>query len=170
MANKEKIHIILTGGTIDSKTKGLERDILFEQSVIPEYLESLKLHQNFEFTELFMKDSRDITNADREAILKAIEESGSNKIIITHGTFTMADTAKFIKANLKRKNQAVVFTGSMTPLKFKNSDAPANLSFAFARVQNLPAGVYIAMNKRIFTPEEAIKSTAEQRFYSINDI
>lgn len=169
MDNQEKIHIIITGGTIDSKTKGLERDVLFQHSVIPEYLDSIKIHQNLEFTEVCMKDSRDIKHADRRDIIKVVEESACNKIVITHGTFTLVDTAKFLIANLKRRDKTVVLTGSMIPLKFENSDAPANLAFALAQVNNLPAGVYIAMNERIFNPDEAVKDTKEERFYSVND-
>ncbi len=89
-----KIQIIITGGTIDSKTKGLERDVLLENSAVPEYLRGLSPHQDFIFSELLMKDSRDITGADRSKILETIESSECNKIIITHGTFTLVETAK----------------------------------------------------------------------------
>ena len=169
MSGKEKIHIIITGGTIDSQTKGQQRDVLYFHSVIPEYFAGIKTYNNLEFTEVCMKDSRDITNIDRQEILKAVEESACNRIIITHGTFTMVDTAKFLNSNLKRKDVTVILTGSMVPLKFKNSDAPLNLAYALEQVQNLHRGIYIGMNSRILLPNEAIKNMAKERFESIND-
>lgn len=90
------------------------------------------------------------------------------KVIITHGTYTMPDSAKFLKANLKRKDQTIIFTGSMIPLLgFAPSDAPFNLGYAIARVQELKAGIYVAMNGKIFMPEEVVKLLSEGRFISV---
>jgi len=164
-----KIYLIITGGTIDSYTTGRSRDALLEHSAVPSYLKSLKLNLDFEFAELFMKDSREITAADREKILQAVELSDCDKVIITHGSFTIIDTAKFLKNNLKRKNQTVILTGSMKPLKFENSDAPTNLNFALAQLGHLPAGVYITFNDRVLDPEFAVKNLEQSRFEDIND-
>lgn len=164
----EKIHFILTGGTIDSSTKGQERDVLLERSTVPEYLKSLKLYQQLNFTTLCWKDSRDLKDKDREEILQAIEQSDSKKFIITHGTFTVAETGKFLKTNLQDQNKTIVLTSSFTPLiGFENSDAPFNLGFALAKAEELQPGVYICMNGRVFAPEEAAKDTSQGRFYSI---
>lgn len=77
-----------------------------------------------------MKDSRQLGENDRKEILKAIEESPSNKIIITHGTYTMPDTARYLKANLKRNDQTIILTGSMIPIKgFSPSDGTFNLGY-----------------------------------------
>ena len=116
-----------------------------------------------------MKDSRDITDGDREKILRAIEEAGDNKFIITHGTYTMAETARFLKGNLKRKNLTIILTGAITPLKFENSDAPANLKFAIDQLGQLPSGVYICINGRVLESEEAVKNIADGKFYSKSD-
>lgn len=160
---------ILTGGTIDSYYEGAKDTVIpNEHSVIPEFISSLKLYEQTDFTEVCMKDSRDINEADRREILKAVEESPFKKIIITHGTYTMPDTARYLKANLKRDNQTIILTASMIPIKgFAPSDGSFNLGFALAQVEILSAGIYVAIHGRIFQPEEIIKLISEGRFISI---
>lgn len=115
-----------------------------------------------------MKDSRGINETDRREILKTIEEDPHQKIIITHGTYTMPDTARYIKANLKRDGQTIILTASMIPIKgFTPSDGPFNLGFALAQLELLPPGVYVAINGKVFQPEEVIKLISEGRFASI---
>lgn len=168
-----KIDIIITGGTIDSFWDGSKDTVrVSEHSVLPEYFEelgrNLKIYEEVRFNELCMKDSRAITDEDRKNVLKAIEKSDSKKIIITHGTYTMPDTARYLKKNLKRINQTIVLTGSMVPIKdFDFSDGPFNLGYAFAQVQKLPRGIYVCMNAKVFTPEEVSKNIEEGKFYSI---
>ena len=166
---KQKIHVVITGGTIDSVWSGAHDTIVVaEHSVLPAYFGNLKLYDELEFTEVCMKDSRQITGADRKNVLKTVEESTATKIIVTHGTYTMPDTAKFLQANLKRKDQTIVFTGSMTPLiGFDKSDAPFNIGFAYSAVKELPTGVYVCMNGKHFTPDEVAKDLAEGKFYSV---
>lgn len=170
---KNQIYIIITGGTIDSVWSGAKDTIEVSQhSVLPEYFEelsrNLKFNEQIKFTEVCMKDSRAINEEDRKNVLKAIEESEATKIIITHGTYTMPDTARYIKDKLKRKDQTIVLTGSMVPIKgFDFSDGPFNLGFAFAQTKSLEPGVYVCMNARAFTPEEVAKNIEEGKFYSI---
>ncbi len=169
----QKIHFIITGGTIDSVWSGAQDTVIVsEHSVLPEYFDNLgknlKFPEGLSFTEVCMKDSRALTDEDRKNILKTIEESDATKIIITHGTYTMPDTAKYLKKNLKRKDQIVVLTGSMVPIKgFDFSDGPFNLGYAIAQTQKLTPGIYVCMNVQAFTPEEVVKSIEEGKFYSI---
>ena len=115
-----------------------------------------------------MKDSREINANDMKKILGTIQDSKHKKIIITHGTYTMPDTSRYLKANLKRKDQTIILTGSFIPLTgFSPTDAPFNLGYAISKVQDLPAGIYIAMNGKIFKPEEVIKMLSEGKFGSI---
>lgn len=163
------VEIIITGGTIDSVWNA-QRDTATpsEHSSLPSYFQQLKLYTKIIFTEVCMKDSREITADDVKHVYEAVENSTSNKIIITHGTYTMPDTARYIKSNLKRADQTVILTGSMTPLKgFEFTDAPFNLGYAVAQAQTLPQGVYLCMNGETFTPEEVAKNLTEGRFYSI---
>ncbi len=167
------IHIIMTGGTIDSVWNGAQDTVVVsEHSILPEYFEelkrNLKFYEELEFSEVCMKDSRALTDEDRKNVLKVIEESDATKIIITHGTYTIPDTARYLKENLKRKDQVIVLTGSMVPIKgFDFSDGPFNFGYAFAQVQKLESGIYVCMNARVFTPEEVTKNIAEGKFYSV---
>lgn len=167
-----QIHFIITGGTVDSVWDGAQDTVVVaEHTVLPEYFanlgKNLKFYENIEFTEICMKDSRAITEEDRKNVLKAIEDK-STKIIITHGTYTMPDTAKFLKDNLKRRDQTIILTGSMVPIKgFDFSDGPFNLGYAIAQVQKLPPGVYVCMNARVFSSDEVAKNIQEGKFYSV---
>lgn len=163
------IHFISTGGTIDSFYDGSKDTVVpSEKSIIPEFIKNLKLYVDTDFSTICMKDSRQINGEDRQKILKTVEESRSNKIIITHGTYTMPDTARYLKANLKRNDQVIIITGSMIPITgFSPSDGPFNLGFAVAKLEDLENGVYVAMNGKIFNPEEVLKDLSEARFSSI---
>lgn len=115
-----------------------------------------------------MKDSRDIIKKDLKKILQTIEESSYQKIIITHGTYTMPDTGRFLEANLKRKDQVIIITGSMIPLNgFSPSDGPFAIGYAIAKIQDLEPGIYICMNGKIFSPKEVMKVNKEGKFASI---
>jgi len=163
------IQCILTGGTIDSIWNPMKDTATpSEHSSLPDYFKQLKLYTEVMFTEVCMKDSRTLTPEDMISVCNTIEESPCSKIIVTHGTYTMPDTARFIKNRVKRTDQTIILTGSMTPLKgFEFTDAPFNLGFAVGQVLSLPAGVYLCMNGKTFTPEEVAKNISEGRFYSI---
>jgi len=139
----QKIHLILTGGTIDSYYESTkDTAVPHKHSVLPEYIKSLNLYDEFEFTEICMKDSREITSSDIKKIFKTIEKSPYKRIIITHGTYTMPDTARYLEANLKKKDKVIIFTGSMIPLTgFAPSDAPFNLGFSISQSHMLPNGI-----------------------------
>jgi L-asparaginase len=168
-SGKQTIHFIITGGTIDSFYDGTRDTVVpNKKSVIPDFVKSLKLHEKIEFTEVCMKDSRSLTRTDLINILKKIQKSPHNKIIITHGTYTIPDTARYLKANLKRDDQTIVFTGSLIPLVgFSPSDASFNLGYSIAKVQDLPNGIYVCMNGKVFEPDEVTKLIYEGRFVSI---
>ncbi|MBU1032110.1 asparaginase [Patescibacteria group bacterium] len=163
------VHFLITGGTIDSYYDGTKDTVVpNEHSVIPEFINSLRLYEKCSFTEICMKDSRAIDQNDRNKLLKIIEESPDQKIIITHGTYTMPDTARFLKANLKRNDQVIILTGSFIPIKgFSPSDGPFNLGYAVAQLDKLQPGIYVCMNGKTFNPEEVIKLMSEGTFTSI---
>ncbi len=163
------IHIIITGGTIDSAWDGKQDTIaVAEHSVIPLYFKGLNVYDEVKFSEICMKDSRALNADDLKNVQKTIEESEETKFIVTHGTYTMPDTARFLKHNLKRNDAVVILTGAMTPLKgFDFSDAGFNLGYAFSKAQDLEPGIYLCMNGRVFSAEEAAKSISEGKFYSV---
>lgn len=167
--NSGQIHFVITGGTIDSSWSGKHDTVISnEHSYLPEYFKNLELQDKVTFTEVCLKDSRNLTQTDVQKVLDEVEKSPCTKIIIPHGTYTMPDTARFLKVNLTRKDQTIILTGSMTPLKgFEPSDASFNLGYAVAKVQELDPGVYLCMHGVTFTPEEVAKSLSEGKFYSI---
>ncbi|MEA3343991.1 MAG: asparaginase domain-containing protein [archaeon] len=167
--SEKTIHFVITGGTIDSYYEGIkDTAVPNEKSIIPRFVKSLKLYSPVEFTEICMKDSRDIVKEDLKNILNAVEKSPHKKIIITHGTYTMPDTARFLKANLKRKDQTIIITGSMIPLLgFSPSDGPFAIGYALAKVQDLKNRIYVCMNGRVFSSEEVMKVNKEGRFTSL---
>ncbi len=165
----ETIHFILTGGTIDSFYDGTKDTVVpYKESIIPEYIKNLKLHTPTEFTQICMKDSRDLSIEDMESIRKTIDESKHKYFIITHGTYCMPDTARYLEAHLKKKDLVVLLTGSMVPLGgFSNSDASYNLGYAMAEIFHLKPGIHVCMNGRIFEPNEIAKLIGKGQFVSI---
>ncbi|MCK5332438.1 asparaginase [Candidatus Parcubacteria bacterium] len=167
--SEKTIHFVITGGTIDSYyDSSKDTAVPNEKSIIPNFIKSLKLYNPVEFTNICMKDSRDIIESDLKKILITVEKSSNKKIIITHGTYTMPDTARFLKANLKRKDQTIIIMGSMIPLVgFSPSDGPFSIGYSIAKIQDLKPGIYICMNGRVFSPEEVMKVGKEGKFISI---
>ncbi|MFA5021740.1 MAG: asparaginase domain-containing protein [Patescibacteria group bacterium] len=165
----EKLHFIITGGTIDSYYDPIkETAVPSDHSYIPKFIPILKLYETCIFTELFMKDSRNINSLDRKMILSTVAKSKADRIIITHGSYTVADTAKYLSKYLKQTNKTIIFVCSMIPLMgFAPSDAGFNLGYAVAKSQELEPGVYVCINGRVFSPEEVVKILAEGRFGSV---
>src|SRR3989338_4660134 len=108
------IHFIMTGGTIDSYYNAIrDTAVPNKKSIVPSFIQTLQLPGHAKFTEVCMKDSRELTHEDLDTLLKTIQKSPHTRIIVTHGTYTIGDTARFIKANLKRKDQVVILVASM---------------------------------------------------------
>lgn len=162
MSNHLTIHFIITGGTIDSQYDPNKCTVVpLLHSIIPEFLEKIICaeKEEIEFSELFMKDSRDLSEKNMQKILHTIEESPHNRFIVTHGTYTLFKTARYVKNNLRTpKDVTVILTGSMIPLKgFFPSDAGFNLGFALSEAQNSSPGVYVCIQGKKFQPENAIE-------------
>ncbi len=130
--------MIITGGTIDSVDDVVAYSVIPRQeSLLPRFIGNLKLPNAVEFSTVCMKDSRAITQDDRQQILKTIENSSASRIIISHGTFTMPDTARYLQARLTRNDQVVILTGSIIPIEFPMADAGFSLGYAFSQVEVL---------------------------------
>jgi L-asparaginase len=169
MKKLSPIHLVITGGTIDSYYDGTkDTAVTAKTSSLPAFLDSLKLGVSIKATTVCMKDSRSLTTADRKKVLTAVSRSSSKNVLITHGTYTMPDTARYLQANLKDNKKVIILTGSMIPLiGFSPSDAPFNLGFAVASFSSLEPGIYVAMNGKIFSPEEVVKQLNQGTFNSI---
>lgn len=165
----KKINILMTGGTIDSRWDYIsDTAVPLEKSTLPEFFDIVKSSDEILFDQITMKDSRNLNHEDRLKVLEHIESSDVKNFIVTHGTYTMPDTARYLKANLKDNDKKIILTGSMVPMTgFSPSDAGFNLGYAMASFSRLEPGVYVCMNGRIFDPEEIAKDLSEGKFTSI---
>jgi L-asparaginase len=143
-----KIALFATGGTFDKEYNELNGNLYFKKTHLAEMLELGRSRVSVRIQVLMMKDSLDMTTADRQAIATACQQAKEKRIVITHGTDTMEKTACFLGKTVTGKT--VVLTGAMVPYKFGSSDGLFNLGSALALVQVLPPGVYVAMNGRYF--------------------
>jgi L-asparaginase len=161
-----KIAIIQTGGTIDKdypKKNGYAFEI--SEPAIIRVLKKINTEFNYEIISAFKKDSLEITDEDRAKLMIICEELPESKIIITHGTDTMIETAKFL-SNLPDK--AIIFTGAFLPERFKKSDADFNIGLAVGAVNVLNRGVFIAMNG-IVIPVEKCRRDNKTGNFKFND-
>jgi L-asparaginase len=161
------LHFVITGGTIDSFYDPVTgRTLPCPESNIPSFVALLKLYEECVFTEVCMKDSRDLTDDDRSKIVDAIASDSSRRVIVTHGSYTVATTAELVQDQLMSL-KTVIFVCAMVPIKgFDPSDAGFNLGYAVSKSQDLPAGVYVCMNGRVFHAGEVTKILADGRFGS----
>lgn len=159
------IKIFLTGGTFDKEYNELDGSLYFKDSHLPEMLTLGRSRVPVDLRTLMMIDSLDMTDADRETIAQNCIKTAEDKIIITHGTDTMVETARVLAEKVKGKT--IVIVGAMVPYKFGSSDGLFNLGSAFAFVQTLPAGVYIAMNGRYFKWDNVRKNKKIGEFEEI---
>lgn len=152
------IQIFVTGGTFDKEYNLIDGKLFFKDSHIPKLLEQGRSNVDVYIKTLMMIDSLVMTAEDREIIKHNCKKCEYDKIIVTHGTDTMVETAKTLaKANLKEKT--IVFTGAMIPTAFgHSSDGFFNLGASLAFVQAMGPGVYISMNGRIFNWDNVVKN------------
>lgn len=158
------MHIFTTGGTIDKIYFDALSEYQIGEPQICRLLEEAKVEFPYQVTSLLKKDSLDITPKDRALIVDAVKTCDSKNILITHGTDTMIDTAQaLVSANI---DKTIVLVGAMQPARLIASDAVYNIGFATSACQILPSGVYIAMNGRIFTPDNVRKDRQSMTFRS----
>ena len=162
------IRIFITGGTFDKEYNELNGELFFKDSHLPEMLKLGRCKIDVAIRTLMMIDSLGMTDDDRELITRQCETSEEKKIVITHGTDTMTDTAKFLAERIK--NKTIVLTGAMIPYKFGSSDGLFNLGSALAFVQTLPCGVYVAMNGRCFNWNNVQKNKQTGEFEELTNL
>lgn len=160
------------GGTIEFQDPGYEkmnRQMMKLDTTIENYLRNMvKPHFTYTIESLCEKDSRDITPDDLKKLAKAIEASQYENILITHGTFTMKNTARFLDDflfNKKSVKKKIILTGSMIPIVgFAMTDAAFNLGYSIASFESIKYGVYVCMNGGSFNYKEVEKNTELLRF------
>lgn len=159
------IRIFITGGTFDKEYNEITGQLYFNDTHMHDLLEMGRNKVPVEIRTLMMIDSLEMTAEDRELIVYQCNNCEEDRIVITHGTDTMADTAKVLVQ--KVKNKTVILTGAMIPIKFGSSDGLFNLGSALAFAQTLSAGVYVAMNGRYFIGDNVRKNKQTGMFEEI---
>jgi len=162
----KKIRIIVTGGTFDKEYNEINGELFFKDSHVKNMLALGRSRLDLNIRTLMMIDSCDMDEEDRYIIVKNCEKSSEKKIIITHGTDTMVETAKVLANSINDKT--IILTGAMIPYTFGSSDGLFNMGSAIAFVQTLPVGVYIAMNGKYFSWDNVRKNKKIGEFEKIN--
>jgi L-asparaginase len=161
------IRIIITGGTFDKHYDEIRGNLTFKDTHLPEILRFVRCSVPIECELNQLIDSLDMQIANRLQVLESCRRAPEEKIVITHGTDTMVETAAVLgTASLEK---TVVLTGAMVPYIFNNSDAVFNLGCAITAVQVMPRGVYIAMNGRIFSWDNVRKNRERGVFEGLRE-
>ncbi len=161
-----RIRLFVTGGTFDKEYNELTGQLYFKDTHVREMLRLGRCLVDVEIRTLMMVDSTEMTDADRDLILKNCLECPEERIVITHGTDTMAVTARHLGPHIQDKT--VVLTGAMVPYTFGSSDGMFNLGSALAFAQCLPPGVYVAMNGRCYCWDNVRKNKATGVFEELD--
>ena len=150
------IKILLTGGTIDKHYNESNGELDFTNTHIPELLVLGRNRSDIVIESLMLKDSLQMTDSDRLNIIDTCKKSAESKIIITHGTDTIVNTATVL--GKEQLDKTIVLVGAMIPFVFKHSDAVFNMGFALGAVQTLPHGIYVTMNGKVFNWDKVAKN------------
>jgi len=165
--NPEPVRVFITGGTFDKEYNELNGSLFFKDTHLPETLRLGRSRIDVSISTLMMIDSLEMTSADRGRIVDECTRAAETRILITHGTDTMVETAAALAAAPGAPARTIVLTGAMIPYAFGSSDGLFNLGSALSFVQVLPPGVYIAMNGRCFNWDRVRKNRDTGTFEDI---
>lgn len=160
------IRFITTGGTIDKIYFDATSQYEVGESPVKQILTEGLVSFDYDIVPMFQKDSLEITEEDRQALKEFIDSDDASLYVITHGTDTMAETAAKLSSI---SGKTIVMTGSLSPARFKTTDAVFNIAMAVAAVQSAKPGVYIAMNGQVFSEGEVVKNRSANRFEKIDE-
>jgi L-asparaginase len=160
----ENLFIITTGGTIDKIYFDDKSDYQIGEPQIGATLRAFHVGFDFRVNALMRKDSLHLTDEDRQLIRESVIASEASHILITHGTDTMVETALALQ---DIPGKTIVLTGSLSPARFRDSDAVFNIGCAVGAAQALSEGTWIVMNGRAWKPDEVRKNPLENRFETI---
>jgi L-asparaginase len=152
------IRILITGGTFDKQYDEIRGRLAFGDSRVGEMLRLGRCRADVHLRTIMMVDSLDMSDADRQAIVQNCRQCEETRIVITHGTDTMVETAAALAGAAGMEGKTIVLTGAMIPYAFGSSDGMFNLGSALSFVQVLAPGVYVAMNGRYFAWDQVTKN------------
>jgi L-asparaginase len=159
------LRVFVTGGTFDKEYDEIRGRLDFGDTHLPDMLRRGRCELDLEIRTLMMVDSLELTDADRDTIARNCQRVPEERIVITHGTDTMVDTARVLAREVEGKT--IVLTGAMIPWAFGSSDGLFNLGSALSFAQVLPPGVYVAMNGRCFSWDDVRKNRETGRFETL---
>ncbi|MCB0546815.1 MAG: asparaginase [Phaeodactylibacter sp.] len=163
------IQVFVTGGTFDKDYNYITGQLFFRDTHLPSMFERGRCTLDIDLKTLMMVDSLEMREEDREIIAHNCRRSVYDKILITHGTDRIVETAQYLALH-PIEGKTIVLTGAMIPYAFgTSSDGFFNLGSALAFVQTLPPGVYVAMNGRYFRWDNVKKNTKTGFFEEINN-
>jgi L-asparaginase len=152
------IQLFITGGTIDKQYQETSGELIFPNTHLPIMLQEANITLAIKTTVLMQKDSLEITEDERVKICQACIHTPQQKIVITHGTDTMVNTALALHKCDELQDKTIILTGAMRPFMLGHSDANFNLGSALMAVQLAHSGVYIAMNGQLFSANQVQKN------------
>ncbi len=161
------IRIFVTGGTFDKEYDEIKGRLYFKDTHLPEILKLGRCNLDVQIRTLMMIDSLEMTEMDRKTIADNCEKCETHRILITHGTDTMVETARVIAA--RKIPKTIILTGAMIPYKFGSSDGFFNLGVGLAFAQCLGPGVYVAMNGRLFDWDNVRKNKKTGMFETLSE-
>ncbi len=164
--NDPEVLFATCGGTIDKVYFDAEDSYAVGGPQVGGLLERARVDFRYEILPLLQKDSLEITAADRQGIREALEGHRCRRVVVSHGTDTLVETAQALEG---LEGRTIVLMGAMQPARFRESDADFNLGVAVAAVRLLPPGVYVAMHGRVFDPWQARKNRASQRIEALGE-
>jgi L-asparaginase len=159
------IRILVTGGTFDKEYNERNGELYFKDTHLAEMLQRGRSRIEVTIRTVMMIDSMEMTESDRALVVQNCVQAPEDRIVITHGTDTMTDTAAAIARSVTEKT--IVLTGAMIPWAFGSSDGLFNLGSALSFVQLLHPGVYIAMNGKCFPWDRVRKNRERGEFEEI---
>lgn len=149
------LKIFCTGGTFDKIYFDALSDYKIGEPQIEWIMKQANVDFDYTIESILKKDSLEISDEDRALIVAAVSADYCQRIIITHGTDTMPQTARALQSVT---DKTIVLLGAMQPARFRDSDALFNSGFAVAAAKLLPAGVYVAMNGQVFNADQVQKN------------
>jgi len=160
----DAIVLLTSGGTIDKQYFDALSEYQIVDTVIARLLEIARVTLPYEIVEISRKDSLELDDEDRARLVDAARSAPSTRIVVTHGTDTMTETAA---ALAEVAGKTIVLTGALTPARFSESDAPFNLGMAFGAAQVATPGVYFAMNGTVFPADRVVKDRGRGAFVAL---
>jgi L-asparaginase len=152
----QPIRVFVTGGTFDKMYDERTGKLYFKDTHLNEMLRLARCRVDVSIRTLMMIDSLEMTESDRQIVIDNCRSCSESRILVTHGTDTMADTAR--RLHEAALGKTVVLTGAMIPYAFGSSDGLFNLGSALSFAQVLPPGVYVAMNGQYFPGDQVRKN------------